>query len=323
MDLQKILARLNQEISLQNYGKSPADLYDPIGYIMALGGKRLRPMLTLIGASLYQQSWETALKPAMAVELFHNFTLLHDDIMDKAPTRRGQPTVHQKWNNNVAILSGDVMLVKAYEMLFGVDIHLLKPILEGFSKTAAEVCEGQQLDMNFETIENVSLEEYLNMIRLKTSVLLGFSLKLGGIIAGVNESEAEKLYNIGLNAGMGFQLMDDILDVYGNPEKFGKQVGGDIISNKKTYLLILAQNLAQNKEKEELNYWLSAQSFDAIEKVKSVTEIYNSLEIREKVEVVVNNYFHNCFQEIENLNCSSEKKASLIIFFEELTQRES
>lgn len=323
MDLQKILARLNQEISSQNYGKHPAELYDPIGYIMALGGKRLRPMLTLIGANLYNDNWDVALKPAIAVELFHNFTLLHDDIMDKAPTRRGQPTVHQKWNDNVAILSGDVMLVKAYEMLFDIDSSLLKQVLGEFSQTAAEVCEGQQLDMNFESIETVSLEEYLNMIRLKTSVLLGFSLKLGGIIAGVTENEANKLYNIGLNAGMGFQLMDDILDVYGDPKKFGKQIGGDIISNKKTYLLILAKKLAQNKEQLELNSWLSAETFNKTEKVKNVTEIYNSLKIKEKVEVVANNYFHECFQEIENLNCSASKKASLITFFDELTQRES
>ncbi len=323
MNLQKALTVLNQKISDQKYGENPPELYDPIGYIMALGGKRLRPMLTLIGAYLYNENWEKALRPALAVELFHNFTLLHDDIMDKAPTRRGQPTVHQKWNDNVAILSGDVMLVKAYEMLFEVDVLLLKQVLEEFSKTATEVCEGQQLDMNFEKIEQVSLAEYLNMIRLKTSVLLGFALKLGGILGGANNSDAQKLYNIGLNAGMGFQLMDDILDVYGNPEKFGKQVGGDIISNKKTYLLILAKNLAQNKEREKLNYWLSAQSFENTEKVLAVTTIYNSLNIREKVEQVMENYFNNCFIEIENLNISAEKKAILHGFFVDLTKRES
>jgi geranylgeranyl diphosphate synthase, type II len=323
MDLQKLLADLNQEISQLKYGDKPAELYEPINYIMAIGGKRLRPMLTLIGANLYGDHYQRALNPALAIELFHNFTLLHDDIMDKAPTRRGQATVHQKWNENVAILSGDVMLVKAYQKLFNIESSQLKLVLELFSKTAAEVCEGQQLDMNFEALDEVSLEAYLNMIRLKTSVLLGFALQLGGIMAGVNEAEHQKLYQIGLNAGMGFQLMDDILDVYGSPEKFGKQVGGDIISNKKTYLLILAKNLVQGAQKEKLNYWLSAQSFENDTKVKSVTEIYNSLNIREKVSMVADSYFEKCFQEINSLHLENDKKQILIGFFNALTQRDS
>jgi geranylgeranyl diphosphate synthase, type II len=320
----EILAKaLNTEISQQKYGDKPDELYDPIAYIMSLGGKRLRPMLTLIGAGLYSESFQKALKPAMAVEVFHNFTLLHDDIMDKAPTRRGQPTVHKKWNDNVAILSGDVMLVKAYEFLFEIETGLLKTVLEKFSKTAAEVCEGQQLDMNFETMTNVSLADYLNMIRLKTSVLLGFSLELGAILGGANKIDADKLYNIGLNAGLGFQLMDDILDVYGNPEKFGKQVGGDIISNKKTYLLILAKNQAKGVVDEKLKYWLEAERFDAKEKVNEVTDIYNTLNIRPQVEALMDNYFEKCFAEIALLSISEDKKESLIRFFANLTKRES
>lgn len=323
MNFEKLLAALKQEISNQKYGENPPELYEPIRYIMAIGGKRLRPMLTLIGASLYAANWQKALKPAMAVEVFHNFTLLHDDIMDKAPTRRGQPTVHKKWNDNVAILSGDVMLVKAYELLFEIEPEKLKAVLEGFSKTAAEVCEGQQLDMNFETLDNVTLDDYLNMIRLKTSVLLGFSLKLGAMLGGSTETDSEKMYQIGLNAGMGFQLMDDILDVYGDPEKFGKQVGGDIISNKKTYLLILAKNQAKPVIQEKLNYWLSATDFNISEKVSEVTNIYNLLNIKSQVEALMENYFQKCFVEIESLSLPAEKKEILAAFFKELTDRES
>jgi geranylgeranyl diphosphate synthase, type II len=323
MNFEKLLTALKLEISKQNYGENPPELYEPIRYIMALGGKRLRPMLTLIGASLYSENWQKALKPAMAVEVFHNFTLLHDDIMDKAPTRRGQPTVHKKWNDNVAILSGDVMLVKAYELLFEIESEKLKAVLEGFSQTAAEVCEGQQLDMNFETIDTVTLEDYLNMIRLKTSVLLGFSLKLGAMLGGSTERDSEKMYQIGLNAGMGFQLMDDILDVYGDPEKFGKQVGGDIISNKKTYLLILAKNQAKGVVQEKLNYWLSATDFDISDKVNEVTNIYNVLNIKSQVEALMENYFQKCFDEIESLSLPAEKKQILTAFFKELTERES
>lgn len=323
MNFETYYKTLQEEISKQAYGKAPLELYEPIRYIMALGGKRLRPMLTLIGAGLFTENWQKALKPALAVEIFHNFTLLHDDIMDKAPTRRGQPTVHKKWNDNVAILSGDVMLVKAYEMLFEVEPNLLKQVLEEFSQTAAEVCEGQQLDMNFETLTEVSLAEYLNMIRLKTSVLLGFSLKLGAVLGGATKDEAEKMYQIGLNAGMGFQLMDDILDVYGNPEKFGKQVGGDIISNKKTYLLILAKQQAKGHLNEKLNNWLQLTDFDSAQKVQEITEIYNILQIKEQATSEMNRYFNACFSEIEGLQIPIEKKQKLKEFFKELTQRES
>jgi geranylgeranyl diphosphate synthase, type II len=323
MDFENLASALKEEISNQTYGDKPFELYEPIRYIMTLGGKRLRPMLTLIGASLYTSDWQKAVKPALAMEVFHNFTLLHDDIMDKAPTRRGKPTVHQKWNENVAILSGDVMLVKAYELLFGIDISIIKTVLKGFSQTAAEVCEGQQLDMNFESMAEVTLEEYLNMIRLKTSVLLGYSLKLGALLGGATDDDCEKMYQIGINAGMGFQLMDDILDVYGDPEKFGKQVGGDIISNKKTYLLILAKNQAKGDLYANLNNWISAINFENNEKVLAVTQIYNALNIRQQAEVLMNEYFQKCFDDIESLALPASDKLILNNFFKELTQRES
>ena len=322
MNFEILSSAIKAEISSQNYGEKPFELYEPIRYIMALGGKRLRPMLTLIGASIYSDNWQKAIRPAIAMEVFHNFTLLHDDLLDNAPTRRNKPTVHEKWSENVAILSGDVMLVKAYEFLFDIDKELLKEALIGFSQTAAEVCEGQQLDMNFENLEEVSKEEYLEMIRLKTSVLLGFSLKIGAMIGGASSFDQNKLYQIALNAGMGFQLMDDILDVYGDPEKFGKQVGGDIISNKKTYLLILAKELANGSESENLNKWISTKTFDKAEKVDAVTNIYNSLNIKQNVEVVMNGYFEKCFDDIESLSLPVDKKEILTTFFKELTLRQ-
>jgi geranylgeranyl diphosphate synthase, type II len=323
MNFEKFALAINQELSKQHYGQKPPELYEPISYIMTLGGKRLRPMLTLIGTSLFTENWQNSIKPALAVEVFHNFTLLHDDIMDKAPTRRGKPTVHQKWNDNVAILSGDVMLVKAYELLFEIEPKYLKIVLEGFSKTAAEVCEGQQLDMNFEALPNVSIDDYLDMIRLKTSVLLGYSLKLGAILGGAGEMECDTLYNIGLNAGMGFQLGDDILDVYGNPEKFGKLVGGDIISNKKTYLLLLAKSQAKGAVAKKLNYWLSATNFDKNEKVAEITNIYNLLNIKPQAEKLMDNYFQQCFHQIESLSLPKMRKDILSTFFQDLTQRDS
>lgn len=231
----QILESLNQEISRQQYGQHPPELYEPIRYIMSLGGKRLRPVLTLLGSQLFTDQWQPFVKPAIAVEVFHNFTLMHDDIMDAAPLRRGQPTVHHRWNPNVAILSGDVMLVCAYDLLLEAEPTKLPVILKKFNRCAAEVCEGQQMDMNFERLPTVSEADYLDMIRLKTAVLLGFSLELGGILANADASQTDLLYEMGVNIGTGFQLKDDLLDVFGEQAKFGKQVGGDILANKKRF----------------------------------------------------------------------------------------
>jgi geranylgeranyl diphosphate synthase, type II len=313
---------IQDSFDTHTYGTNPSELYDPISYIMALGGKRLRPMLTLTGASMFTENWQKAIKPAMAVEVFHNFTLLHDDIMDKAPIRRGKPTVHEKWSDSVAILSGDVMLVKAYELMMDIEPKLMRQALIGFNKTAAEVCEGQQLDMNFETLETVSKTDYINMIRLKTSVLLGYSLFLGALIGGANNDNCSKLYEIGVNAGLGFQLMDDILDVYGDPEKFGKQVGGDIISNKKTYLLLDALEKAKGEKANKLNYWLEAKNFDNKQKVAEVTSLYNDLNVRQSAEQIMNSYFDNSFNMINTLALPAEKKNDLIYFLQELTKRD-
>jgi geranylgeranyl diphosphate synthase, type II len=322
MKLQHFSEALNQEFSQQTYGENPVELYEPIRYLMALGGKRMRPLMTLMATALFTDDWQKAVKPASAVEVFHNFTLMHDDIMDKAPIRRGKPTVHEKWNDNIAILSGDVMLVQAYELLMDIEDNKFKKALKRFNRTAAEVCEGQQLDMNFENRTTVSEEEYLEMIKLKTSVLLGFALELGGIIGGASDKSCGLLYEIGLNIGLGFQLKDDLLDVYGDPEKFGKQVGGDIISNKKTFMLIEAIEKASGETKELLDKWLNIKAFDNAEKVKAVTEIYDSLGIKQLAESRINDYFDKGLEALSRLKVDEERKAELTDLFKVLIDRE-
>lgn len=313
---------VEEQIKKYNFGESPAELYDPIRYLMKIGGKRLRPVLTLMGYSLFKDDIQKIINAAVAVEVFHNFTLMHDDIMDNAPLRRGNATVHEKWNANVAILSGDVMLVKAYDLLLENDTQRLKEVISKFNRCAVEVCEGQQLDMNFETRNEVSEQEYLNMIRLKTSVLLGFSLELGGILADATEADCSFLRETGENIGMGFQLQDDLLDVYADKDKFGKQVGGDIIANKKTFLLIKALEIAEGKDKENLEYWIAQSNFVAEEKVQAVTGIYDKLGIKKLAEDQMNHYFERGLICLKKLNSSEENKQILTDFFTKLTGRE-
>ncbi|MBN3582565.1 polyprenyl synthetase family protein [Algoriphagus aestuarii] len=309
-----LLDKLEAFIGSQTFGESPSELYTPIDYILSLGGKRIRPLLSLLSFGMYQKNPERILKQALAIEVFHNFTLMHDDIMDQAPLRRGKPTVHEKWNANVAILSGDVMLVKAYDLLMDTDPTLLPDLLKLFNQTAAEVCEGQQYDMNFENLPEVKEEEYLQMIRLKTAVLLGCALKMGAILGGAGKKESDKLYEFGVNVGVGFQLKDDLLDVFADKAKFGKQVGGDIISNKKTFLLIKAIELAKGKDEEELNYWLNESEFDKEEKVNAVKSIYEKLGIKAMTEAKMNSYFEQGFQQLENIDFKDSA------YFEELKQ---
>lgn len=322
MTTKQFIQALEEEFQQQQYGQSPVELYEPIRYLMSLGGKRLRPLMTLMSTALFTDEWQKAIKPATAVEVFHNFTLMHDDIMDKAPLRRGKPTVHAKWNDNTAILSGDVMLVQAYELMLFVEDKNLKKALKRFNRTAAEVCEGQQFDMNFETRENVTEEEYIEMIRLKTSVLLGFALELGGIIGGASDKTCQTLYDLGINIGLGFQLKDDVLDVYGDPVKFGKQVGGDIISNKKTYMLIEALSSATGETKTQLEHWLSLKDFDPAEKVNAVRGIYDQLGIRQLAEAKINEYFEKAFDLLDSLKVEAERKAELRAFANILIDRE-
>ncbi len=323
MSLAVFLEAIEQEITRTEYGESPVELYEPISYLMSLGGKRMRPLLTLMAANIFSDNWQRAVKPSLGVEVFHNFTLMHDDIMDKSPIRRGKPTVHKKWNENIAILSGDVMLVCAYELMTAVEDDIFKQVIKRFNRTAAEVCEGQQLDMNFASGNVVTEAEYINMIRLKTSVLLGFSLELGGIIARAGQENINLLYEIGTNVGIGFQLKDDILDVYGDPEKFGKQVGGDIIENKKTLLLIEAIEQAKGQpEEKELAYWLSVKDFDKNEKVKAITAIYNKLGIKEIAETRMNEFFNRGLAGLQKLDAPDTRKQPLLELVELLIDRE-
>lgn len=282
----------------------------------------MRPLLTLLAYSLFRSDVEKALKPAIGVEMFHNFTLMHDDIMDNAPLRRGKPTVHQKWNENIAILSGDTMLIKAFELFTEVENSCLRNVLTKFSKCATEVCEGQQWDMNFENSEVVSETDYILMIRQKTAALLGFSLELGAILAGADISQRQDLNEFGLNMGIGFQLKDDLLDVYADQKKFGKKVGGDIVANKKTFLLIKAMELADDTLKERLNYWLNIEKFDHDEKVQAVKDIYDKIDIHAITENKMNEFFKKAFSNLDKLNVEQVKLNSLRNYAELLVNRE-
>lgn len=311
---------IEAEIGRHAFGVQPKSLYEPIRYLMKLGGKRLRPMLVMLAYSIYKKDAEKIVSYAAAVEAFHNFTLMHDDIMDKAPLRRGKATVHEKWNVNTAILSGDVMLVRVYDMFLSLENDKLKQVLRAFNQCAAEVCEGQQWDMEFESKTKVTEEQYIEMIRLKTAVLLGFSLELGAILADAPKADQIALRDFGVNIGVGFQLKDDLLDVYADQKKFGKQVGGDIISNKKTFLLIKALEKAKGKQQKELKEWLSMKKFNAKKKVAAITKIYDTQGIPELTELKVNQYFEKGFHRLKDV---SADHSSLIGFTKELMARQA
>jgi geranylgeranyl diphosphate synthase type II len=309
-------------VSRLNYPEQPAELYEPISYILSIGGKRLRPALLLMACDMFGGDVEAAVNPALAIEVFHNFTLMHDDIMDNAPLRRGKVTVHEKWNTNIAILSGDAMMVEANKLMMMVNDSILRPVMNVFNQTAQGVCEGQQFDMSFEHEDAVSIDGYLNMIRLKTAVLLGGALKIGALIGGANTADAENLYQFGVNLGIAFQLQDDILDVYGDPEKFGKQVGGDIISNKKTFLLIKALELAKDAQHTELDKWITANGFDNTEKVNAVTAIYNQLQVRQYAETAMNAYAEIAYKALDALTIPETNKQYLRDFADGLMVRD-
>jgi geranylgeranyl diphosphate synthase type II len=323
MNLEQAKSDIEDAIKQLQFSDNPPELYEPIRYLLSIGGKRMRPMLTLLGYYLYKDSIEKVMKPALAVEVFHNFTLMHDDIMDNAPKRRGMATVHEKWNANIGILSGDAMLIEAYNLLLDIEPSQLKNIFSLFNKCALEVCEGQQKDMNFEQIESVSVEQYLDMIRQKTSVLLGFALQLGALLGGASQNDAQKLCEFGVNIGLGFQLKDDLLDVYGNPEKFGKQVGGDIISNKKTYLLIRALEKADLETKKKLDYWIGLTDFISTEKVEEVTKTFTNLGIEEETELLIQSYFEKAFKLLDEIEIEGNKRDFLINFTKNLIHREN
>ena len=300
--------------------KEPVTLYEPINYILKLGGKRLRPVLTLMASELYDTSYKKALDAALAIEVFHNFSLIHDDIMDGAPLRRGQQTVHEKWNLNTGILSGDAMLILAYQLFENYKTHIFRDLAQLFSKTALEVCEGQQYDIDFETRTDVTIDEYLKMIEYKTAVLVGAALKMGAIIAGASKKDQEGIYDFGRNLGIAFQLQDDYLDAFGNPELFGKQVGGDILENKKTYLFLKALELGSAKQQEAL-LRVMGDAMDPEEKIKSVTLIFEETGAKNVTLKTVESYTNKAFSVLEDLNLSTAKKEVLKAFGNNLMTR--
>jgi len=309
------------EISKLNFPDSPKELYEPIKYTLSSGGKRLRPKLVLLGCELFNSNIEDAIKPALALEIFHNFTLLHDDVMDNSEIRRKRATVHKKWNTNVAILSGDAMQIIAFELFTDLPKDTMRPVVKLFNKTALEVCEGQQYDMDFENRTDVTIDEYLEMIRLKTSVLLAGSLKIGAIIGGASEKEADLLYDYAQNIGLAFQLQDDFLDTYGDTDIFGKKVGNDIITNKKTFLLISALKLAKSDEKSKLISLLENRDISNEDKIIEVKSIYNKLDIKKITENKILEYFSKAKHNIDNLELAKEKKQLLIDFANSLMGR--
>jgi geranylgeranyl diphosphate synthase type II len=304
------------------YPKQPADLYDPIKYILSLSGKRIRPLLVLMGAKLFgKENLQEVVPASIAIEYFHNFSLIHDDIMDRAPLRRGKATVHQKWNDNVAILSGDALLVKAYQELGKSPSAHIPDLLNVFNKVALEVCEGQQYDMDFEKKSNVSEDDYLNMIRLKTSVLLGGALQMGAILANADQQQQQLIYDFGVNLGIAFQLQDDYLDVYGNPETFGKQVGGDILCNKKTILRIKTEQLLDEESKEEFQKLIDLDTIEDADKVSRMKNLYAKFEVDKYAEDIKSRYMELAYNKLDSIAVSEAQKAELRMLADTLMHR--
>jgi len=313
----------NRYLKKQSFKNQPEELYNPFQYILSLGGKRMRPTMVLLGCEMFSHDAEQALPQAMAIELFHNFSLIHDDIMDKAPLRRGKPTVHEKFNNNTAILSGDVMLVYAYEYLLENSKEKAEQLIRLFNKTAIEVCEGQQFDMNFENDNRVSVNDYLKMIELKTAVLLGCALKMGAIMGGANEDDTNRIYEVGRKLGIAFQLQDDVLDSFGDEKKFGKQPGGDIIQNKKTMLLIETLERATEEQLKVLKFWLDKKEFEPKEKVKAIMDIYYELNIRDIAENEILRYYEEAMLTLDEIDIPEIGKTEIRNFAKSLLVRES
>ncbi len=319
--LSKVLEQALQQQQTDLSNNTPKQLYEPMSYILGLGGKRVRPLLTLIGCDLFDGDVNDSIPAALAVELFHNFSLIHDDILDNAPLRRGSITVHEKWNTNIAILSGDGMLMKAVEILTEANEKHIPELLKLFTKTGIEVCEGQQLDMNFETQDNVSVQNYIDMITYKTAVLLGCSLQMGAISANASPTDEQHIYEFGKHIGIAFQILDDVLDVYAADEKFGKQVGGDIISNKKTFLLLKAFELANEKQHQELANVLANTNIASDVKVEKVTELYNQLNIKQLATDEANKHTDIALEHLSKLNADEVKKENLKQFALQLLNR--
>lgn len=317
----EILQKINERLDTISGDRKPETLYEPIRYVLSIGGKRIRPVLMMLTYELFRDNSEDIIMPACAIETYHNYTLLHDDLMDNADLRRGHQTVHKKWDANTAILSGDSMLVLAYQRMAQCDPAKLKPVLDLFSKTALEIGEGQQYDMDFEHRNDVTEDEYIEMIRLKTSVLLACSMKIGAILADAPAADANNLYRFGEQVGLAFQLQDDYLDVYGDPSAFGKAIGGDIVSNKKTYMLINAMNRADSEQRRRLSEWIGAKDFDAREKIAAVRAIYDEIGIDRLALEKINHYFRQSRKYIDAVSVDRERKAELMNYVSVMMKR--
>lgn len=317
-EYQEVIAKHFEEIK---YNKEPKGLYEPIEYILSLGGKRMRPVLTLMASEIFNSDYKKALNAATAVEVFHNFSLIHDDIMDDAPLRRGKETVHEKWDLNTGILSGDAMLILAYQYFENYEPQIFQKLAKLFSKTALEVCEGQQYDVDFETRDNVTIPEYLKMIEYKTAVLVGAAMKMGAIVAETSEENANLIYEFGLNLGIAFQLQDDYLDAFGDPKTFGKQVGGDIIENKKTYLYLKALEFGNNEQNEQLLHLFSIQPSDNTDKIESVKQLFVETKSANETQNAIKEFTQKAFDTLKKLEVEDSKKEVLRVFGEKLMNR--
>lgn len=318
---EEITKKVNEYIDALTYDRQPFSLYEPIQYVLAAGGKRVRPTLMLLAYELWRDDSEVILPTATALETYHNYTLLHDDLMDNADVRRGRPTVHKKWNANAAILSGDSMLVLAFQRMTQCPDSQLRSMLDLFATTALEIGEGQQYDMEFEDRMDVTEEEYIEMIRLKTSVLLACALKMGALQAGASEADANNLYKFGEKIGLSFQLQDDYLDVYGNPEVFGKAIGGDILCNKKTYMLINAVNRANPEQRAELGHWLQATDCDPKAKIEAVTSLYNKIGVDQLAKEKIEQYFNESRRYLDAVDVPAERKQALLAYTAQMMKR--
>ena len=318
-----LLKKVNEALDNLVYDRQPASLYDPIKYVLSIGGKRVRPVLTMLAYNLYKDDPLSIMSQALGLETYHNFTLLHDDLMDHADMRRGHETVHQKWDANRAILSGDTMLLQAFERVEDCDPAKLPAVFKVFIQTTLEIGEGQQLDVEFEQRNDVTEDEYIEMIRLKTSVLLACACKVGAIMADAPAEDIENMYKFGEKLGLAFQLQDDLLDVYGNPAVFGKNIGGDITSNKKTYMLINAFNRATPVQRDELTKWVEAKEFDRNEKVAAVTNLYNEIGIRQLCEQKIEQYYQESLVYLDKVSVSDERKAEIKAYAAEMMKRQS
>jgi geranylgeranyl diphosphate synthase type II len=321
LNIQECQAIINQQLNELKLPALPSNLYEPIRYMLDLEAKRLRPSLVIMGCNLFSENIQPAIFPALAIEVFHNFTLMHDDIMDKSAMRRNSPAVHMKWNPNVAILSGDAMVIKAYELLAHKSEDTLQLILPVFNQTALQVCEGQQYDMDYEHIVTVSIDDYLKMIEYKTAVLLAASLKIGALLGGAENNDADLLYEFGRNIGIAFQLQDDLFDVFADPAVFGKVTGNDIVSNKKTILLIEALNVASGSTRQNLLDWLNKKNFDREEKIQSIRSIYNMFNIEQSVNKRISHYHQLAVESLEKLPVGSDRKTELLAFSTYLMHR--